>query len=184
MRIAYAFFKGRSYVHADGKHRNECWKGSNHLSAVMIAAVFGSVVVTLGDQFMSESEADTARSDQNPTAKQLEPRAPRSIRFSYSEWEGIIRTARAREMTTAELVRHAAVSLATDILDPISERFPPEIAAQIQRIYRGVSLLATLKRDEMAHERQQEELERIAKAASESQASVRKESVTPPKPAV
>ena len=45
-----------------------------------------------------------------------------------------------------------------------SEDFPAslvEIAAQVERVYNGVYLLATLKRDEMLRERRQEELDKI-----------------------
>ncbi len=63
-------------------------------------------------------------------------------------------------MTSAELVRHAAVSLATRKFAANLATFPPEIAAQIERIYRGVYLLSTLKRDELVRDGRQEELER------------------------
>ncbi len=69
-------------------------------------------------------------------------------------------------------------------LAPASAQFPLEITAQIERIYRGVYLLSTLKRDEMIRDGRQEELDRIVKAASESQVSIHKEVVKRGKPAV
>ena len=78
-------------------------------------------------------------------------------------------------MAAAELVRHAAVGLSAGKLAPTSAQFPPEVTAQIERIYRGVYLLATLQRNEMIRDGRQKELEKITNAASEAQASVRAE---------
>jgi len=49
----------------------------------------------------------------------------------------------------------------------------PELAGQIERMYRGVYLLSTLKRDEMLREGREEELERIHQDAYDSQDSLR-----------
>ena len=122
---------------------------------------------------MRKNQVDTATSDKNSRKKKSEPRVPRSIRFSGSEWKSIEKEAKARGMTAAELVRHAAMGLAAGNISSNSERFPPEIAAQIERIYRGVYLLSTLKRDDLICDGRQEEFERVAKAASDSQASIR-----------
>ena len=72
-------------------------------------------------------------------------------------------------------MRHAAVSFATGKLTENSPAFPPGIAAQIERIYRGVYMLSTLTRDQMRREGQQEEFEKIHKDAHESQDSIGKE---------
>jgi len=122
---------------------------------------------------MSEHETQETTSARNPGGKPLEPRTPRSIRFSASEWASIEREAKERGMNAAELVRHAAVGFATGELSFGFEALPLEITAQIERIYRGVYLLSTLKRDEMIHRGRQEELERIRKDARESQSSIR-----------
>ena len=52
--------------------------------------------------------------------------------------------------------------------------FPPEIAAQVERIYRRVYLLPGLKRDEMVRDGQQELLDRVHKSAHESQTAILK----------
>ena len=104
--------------------------------------------------------------------------------ISDSEWAGIEKEAKARGMTAAELVRYAAVGLSAGKLDRASAQFPPEIAAQIERIYRGVYLLSTLRRDGLVRDGQQEELDRIVNAACESQASIHKEVVNPGKPSL
>ena len=118
---------------------------------------------------MTENHLKTG---ENSDEKLAESRSPRSIRFSDSEWGCIEQEAAERGMTAAELVRHAAVSIAKGKRPAISLPFPPEISAQIERIYRGVYLLSTLKRDEMLHEGRLEELDRITKSARESQDSI------------
>lgn len=76
-------------------------------------------------------------------------------------------------MAPAEFVRNAAVNLSIGKLAPIAEPFPSEIAGQIERMFRGVYLLATLRRNEMIRDGRKAELEEIAKAATEALASIR-----------
>ena len=87
---------------------------------------------------------------------------------SDPEWERVETAAGKREITPAEFVRNAALAATENE----SVTFPPGIVAQIERIYRGVYLLATLKRDEMLEDGRQEELDRITNAARESQDSI------------
>ena len=128
---------------------------------------------------MAKNEIPANKSDGDSETKPAEPRSPRSIRFSDSEWARIENEAKARGMTVAELVRHAAVNFAAGKLMPNTEAFPREIAAQIERIYRGVYLLSTLKRDEMVRDGQQEALDRIHKSAHESQTAILDKTLTP-----
>ncbi len=121
---------------------------------------------------MTENHSVTGDSSENSDEKHGESRSPRSIRFSDSEWTSIEKEARERGMTAAELVRHAALGFATGKLTANSTGFPPEIAAQIERIYRGVYLLSTLKRDELVREGRENELDRTIKDARESQDSI------------
>ncbi|MXW92475.1 MAG: hypothetical protein F4114_05410 [Rhodospirillaceae bacterium] len=126
---------------------------------------------------MNRNDANVAGTEQKSAVKPSKPRAPRSVRFADSEWMDIEKEAKARRMAPAEFVRHAAVSLATGELSPTSEPFPADVAGQIERIFRGVYLLATLRRDEMIRGGQQEELEKIAIAAREAQAAIRDQAV-------
>ena len=128
---------------------------------------------------MAENETATIKSGEDSETKSAQPRTPRSIRFSDFEWADIEKEAKTRGMSAAELVRHAAVSFAAGKLTPKTATFPPEIAAQIERIYRGVYLLSTLKRDEMIHDGHRETLERIHKSARESQSAILDETSTP-----
>lgn len=104
---------------------------------------------------------------------------PRSVRFSDAEWAGVEKAAQERGMTAAELARHAAVGLSAGRLSEVSDSFQPEIAAQIERIYRSVYLFSTLQRDEMVREGRQEELERIVRDARKSQESIRNKAAHP-----
>ena len=121
---------------------------------------------------MTEKHPIAGDSGENSDEKHAGSRSPRSIRFFDSEWICIEKEAAERGMTAAELVRHASVRFATGKLTGDSPAFPPEIAAQIERIYRGVYLISTLKRDEMLCDGRQEEFERIRKEARESQDSI------------
>lgn len=121
---------------------------------------------------MTENHSIAGDSSENSDEKHGESRSPRSIRFSDFEWTCIEKEARERGMTAAELVRHAAVNIAKGKRTANSLPFPPEISAQIERIYRGVYLLSTLKRDEMLREGRREEFDRIMKDARESQDSI------------
>lgn len=119
--------------------------------------------------------ADAASGDsgnENSGVNSPERRVPRSIRFSDSEWKLIEGVAKNRGMAAAELVRHAAVSLANGKISTTpSVDFPAslaEITTQVERIYNGVYLLATLKRDEMLGNGQKELLERIIEDARKS----------------
>ena len=121
---------------------------------------------------MTENEPKAAETDANTNEKDAVPRTPRSIRFSDSEWATVEQAAKDRGMTAAVLVRHAAMSLAEGRLATDSATLAPRIAAQIERIYRGVYLLSTLKRDKMLREGQKEELDRVMKDAHNSQAAL------------
>ena len=119
---------------------------------------------------MSRIDQKPTGDDTNPEEKQSHARVSRTIRFSDPEWERVEIAARRRGATAAEFIRNAALAATENE----SGTFPPGIAAQIERIYRGVYLLATLKRGEMLRDGKQEEFERIRKDARDSQDSIMK----------
>ena len=121
---------------------------------------------------MAENEIFAADSVEDSDGKRSKPRSPRTIRFSDSEWTCIEKEAKARGMNAAELVRHAAVNFAMGRLAADSSLFPREIAAQIERIYRGVYLLSTLKRDEMVRDGQRDMFDKVSMGAQESQNAI------------
>ena len=117
--------------------------------------------------------------DQKPTGddadteeKQSQARTSRTIRFSDPEWERVEIAARKHGATAAEFIRNAALALAGEETGVDSGPIPSGITAQIERIYRGVYLLSTLKRDELLREGRKNELDRVMKDARESQASI------------
>ncbi|MXW21355.1 MAG: hypothetical protein F4Z95_11165 [Gammaproteobacteria bacterium] len=124
---------------------------------------------------MIENDLDATKTSPNSPRKRTGPRAPRSIRFSDDEWNGIENAAEAHGMTVAELVRYAALKFSAGKIGPSSSPIPPETLAQIDRIYRGVYLLSTLKRDEMSRAGLQDKLEQVVHDARASQATMRKE---------
>ena len=117
---------------------------------------------------MSETDRNPTETDAGPEEKRSHARTPRTIRFSDFEWELVENAARRSGIAAAEFARNAALAAAEDK----SAAIPPGISAQIERIYRGVYLLSTLKRDEMVREGRQDELDRTMKAARESQVSL------------
>ena len=121
---------------------------------------------------MTENEPKAAETDASANEKDTVPRTPRSIRFSDSEWATVEQAARERGMTAAVLVRHAAMSLAEGRHATDSATLGHGLTAQIERIYRGVYLLSTLKRDEMLREGRGNEMDTLIKAARESQISL------------
>ena len=108
----------------------------------------------------------------NASENLSERRVPRSIRFSDSEWKLIEGVARERGMAAAELVRHVSVGFAmgkiTTEPSENTQSLLPMMADQIERIYNGVYMLASLKREEMLDNGQNEELEKIIEDARKS----------------
>ena len=121
---------------------------------------------------MKENEPKAAETDANANEKDAVPRTPRSIRFSDSEWATVEQAAKDRGMTAAELVRHAAMSLADGKLINGGIAFTPGHATLLERIFRTTYILATLKRDEMVHEGRGNEMDTMVKAARELQTSL------------
>ena len=117
---------------------------------------------------MTETDRNPIETDIDLPEKRSHARTARTLRFSDFEWELVQNAARRSGIAAAEFIRNAALSTAEDK----SAAIPPGISAQIERIYRGVYLLSTLKRDEMVREGRQEELDRTMGAARESQASL------------
>ena len=79
-------------------------------------------------------------------------------------------------MSPSELVRIAAMALSTGdftLFDGHGSMLPPGMADQIERIYRGVYVLATLKREEMHRVGRQKELEKIHEEARKTQETIR-----------
>ncbi len=121
---------------------------------------------------MSKNEQIGAEIGATPDEKQTDTRTPRAIRFSDSEWKRVKTAAAEYDLSVAEFVRDAALAFAGGRTGAESAAMPAGVVGLIERIYRGVYLLSTLKRDEMIREGRQDELDRIRKDARDSQASL------------
>ena len=121
---------------------------------------------------MVEDGPKATETDANVDEKDAEPRMPRSIRFSDSEWATVEQAARERGITSAVLVRHAAMTLATGRNGADPAVLMPGHVALIERTFRSVYILSTLKRDEMVREGRGNEMDTLVKAARESQTSL------------
>ena len=120
---------------------------------------------------MSGIDQKPAGDDADTEEKQSQARTSRTIRFSDPEWERVEIAARKRGATAAEFIRNAALALAGEETGVDSGPISSGTSAMIERIYRGVYLLSTLKRDELVREGRQDDLDRVMKDARESQAA-------------
>ena len=73
----------------------------------------------------------------------------RSIRFTNNEWDAIVEAADTADMSPGSFVRKAAARAAADDLYLYGGGLTPELAELIKRTFRGVYLLAYLKRQEL-----------------------------------
>ena len=92
-------------------------------------------------------------------------RYPHSIRFSKDEWRSISTAAERNQMMPGAFVRTAAARAAAEELDLTDHQLTPELIELIKRTFRGVHLLAYLKREELGEFGKQDDLERAAEAA-------------------
>lgn len=96
-------------------------------------------------------------------------RSQRSIRFSDGEWDAVVRAAERNDMTPAVFVREAAAHAASQELDLDDGRLTPELIEIIKRTFRGVHLLAFLKREELTELGKVDDVRRAAEAAKIAQ---------------
>ena len=74
----------------------------------------------------------------------------RSIRFTKNEWDAVVEAAEKAGIAPGSFVRKAAARAAADDLYLYGGGLTPELAALIERTFRGVHLLAYLKQEELA----------------------------------
>ena len=94
----------------------------------------------------------------------------RSIRFTKGEWDAVIEAAEKAGMTPGAFVRRAAARAAADDLYLYGGGLTPELAELIKRTFRGVHLLAYLKREELVELGRENKLDGAAEAAKIAQA--------------
>ncbi len=96
-------------------------------------------------------------------------RSQHSIRFSDDEWDVVVRAAERNDVTPGAFVRETATRAAAENLDLSDARLTPELIELVKRTFRGVHLLAFLKREELAELGKADDIERAAKAAKVAQ---------------
>ena len=96
-------------------------------------------------------------------------RFQRSIRFSSDEWAAVREAAESRNMSPAMFVREASARAAREELDFNDGRLTPELTDILKRTFRGVHLLAYLKREELDAAGESENFERATEAARAAQ---------------
>ena len=89
----------------------------------------------------------------------------RSIRFTKREWDAVTEAAEKDGVTPGTFVRKASARAAAGEIDRDEGRLTPELVELIKRTFRGVHLLAYLKRDELAELGREIDLEKAAEAA-------------------
>ena len=96
-------------------------------------------------------------------------RHPHSIRFSRDEWESITRAAAQHEIAPGEFVREAAGRVATEKNGLSDVQLTPELIELIKKTFRGVHMLAYLKREQLHLAAEQEGFSRAVQAAQAAQ---------------
>ena len=74
---------------------------------------------------------------------------PHSIRFSSAEWRAVTEAAERLDMMPGAFVREAAARAAAEGLDLDRGRLAPELFELFKTTFRGVHVLAYLKRQEL-----------------------------------
>ena len=98
-------------------------------------------------------------------------RHPHSIRFSQEEWESISRAAAQHEIAPGEFVRKAAVRVATERNGLTDVQLSAELIELMKRTFRGVHVLAYLKREQLGQAGRQDEFDSATTAARTAQSA-------------
>ncbi len=90
---------------------------------------------------------------------------PHSIRFSSDEWRAVSEAAERLDMMPGAFVREAAARAAVEGLNLDEGRLAPELIELLKTTFRGVHVLAYLKRQELMELDRLEDFERAAEHA-------------------
>ena len=104
-----------------------------------------------------------------------ETRKTRGIRFTQSEWEEIKAAAEGHDVAAAEFVRMTCLDAARAGKDVDTQPGATGLAPLVERTYRYVYMLATLKRDELVNDGRGDEVERLMATAREIQDGLQKD---------
>lgn len=95
---------------------------------------------------------------------------PHSIRFTREEWSEIRAAAERHDMIPGAFVREAAARAAAEGLGSDSAQLTPELIDLLKKTFRGVHLLAYLKRQELIGQGKEEDFRTAADNARLAQA--------------
>ena len=98
-------------------------------------------------------------------------RHPHSIRFSQDEWESVVQAAAQHKMAPGEYVREATVRTVAEASGFSDTQLPPELIELLKRTFRGVHVLAYLKREQLVQAGRQDEFDTAATAARTAQSA-------------
>lgn len=99
-------------------------------------------------------------------------RYPHSIRFSKDEWRNVAAAAERNGMAPGEYIRDTAARSATKELGLNEGQLTPQMIEMIKRTFRGVHLLAYLKREEFVELGREDDLKAAAEAARIAQSDM------------
>lgn len=103
-----------------------------------------------------------------------ETRKTRGIRFTQSEWEEIKAAAEGHDVAAAEFVRMTCLDAARAGKEVDAQLGTADLAPLVERTYRYVYMLATVKRDELVNDGRGDEVERLMATAREIQDGLQK----------
>ncbi len=121
---------------------------------------------------MSEDSRNLTDTDAESEEKRRDVRTPKTVRFSDPEWQLVENAAIKRGVPVAEYVRTVTLDAAEGKFASNDAVLTPGHVALLERTYRSVYILSTLKRDEMIHEGRGNEMDTLVKVARKSQISL------------
>lgn len=129
---------------------------------------------------MNDEEQIAGKPARKLDSSRGEARTPKTIRFSDSEWEKIENLGIEQGISSADVVRQTMIAMTNGKFpawfDAASLALPPAIQTQIEKMYRGMYILATLKRDEMFREGRRKEMDAVSAEARKTQEAIVKNS--------
>ena len=120
-----------------------------------------------------ETGAETPENRHQPGRSRAENRRKTDARSTLpaDEWDVVVRAAERNDVTPGAFVRETATRSAAENLDLSDAQLTPELIELVKRTFRGVHLLAFLKREELAEPGKEDDIKRAAEAAKVAQSS-------------
>ena len=123
---------------------------------------------------MTESDPLETGSGAGPAQAKSDPRKPRGIRFSDSEWEEVKSAAESHGVPVAEFVRDKVLDVSRSNFPADSAESLASLSPLIERTFRYTYMLATRMRDEMLDDGKGKDLDHLVDEARKLQTSLLK----------